>query len=328
MDIDVPALMTLLSQRRSLFHSEADFQHSLAWQIQLAHPDAEVRLETRPLPKTRLDILVLHGDQRIAIEVKYLLRRLRATIRGELFDLPDHAAHDFSRYDVVKDVVRVERLVTERIVDAGWSLTLTNDPLYWEQALRSDRVDEAFHLHDTRPLTGLLAWRPGAGSGSIRGRETPLAVGGAYNLQWRHFTTIPNATGRGTELRYLPIQVVAGQHLPTVDLAEPIAADGHPAPPPPVAPVPGAITARASVTATARDAAYLAAVEAAASSRDGTFTIEDVVALARRHGSTYADSTIRTHVSSYMCRGAPAYRPIPGRDLIRIDRGRYRLPTD
>jgi hypothetical protein len=45
----VNGAMNRLALRRPVFHSEADFQHGLAWQIQLDHPDARVRLETRPL---------------------------------------------------------------------------------------------------------------------------------------------------------------------------------------------------------------------------------------------------------------------------------------
>jgi len=37
----------LLSKERPLFHSEADFQHALAWAIHKNYPDVEVRLEKR-----------------------------------------------------------------------------------------------------------------------------------------------------------------------------------------------------------------------------------------------------------------------------------------
>jgi hypothetical protein len=34
-----------LSRERPIFHSEADFQHALAWHIHPRHPDTRVRLE-------------------------------------------------------------------------------------------------------------------------------------------------------------------------------------------------------------------------------------------------------------------------------------------
>lgn len=57
------------------FHSEADFQHSLAWHIQREHPDAAIRLETRPERGIRLDVLVDHAGERTAVELKYLSAR-------------------------------------------------------------------------------------------------------------------------------------------------------------------------------------------------------------------------------------------------------------
>ena len=40
--------MRELAQRRPIFHSEADFQHALAWEIHALHTDCQIRLE-RPV---------------------------------------------------------------------------------------------------------------------------------------------------------------------------------------------------------------------------------------------------------------------------------------
>lgn len=98
-----------------MFHSEADFQHSLAWHMKLADPAARIRLETRLVRGMRLDILVESRGRRTAIELKYLVRRFHGEIGGESFDLPDQSAHDISRYDVVKDIVRTESFVADGI---------------------------------------------------------------------------------------------------------------------------------------------------------------------------------------------------------------------
>ena len=76
---------------------------------------------------------------------------------------------------------------------------------------------------------------------------------------------------------------------------------------------------------TAHDEVLTAARELATASPDGTFTVEEVVALLRHKGSTYAESTIRTHVTSRMCANAPDHHAVVFRDLIRVDHGRYRL---
>lgn len=46
--MNVHPLMSQLAGTRPIFHSEADFQHALAWEIQNQHPQAAVRLEYRP----------------------------------------------------------------------------------------------------------------------------------------------------------------------------------------------------------------------------------------------------------------------------------------
>ena len=76
---------------------------------------------------------------------------------------------------------------------------------------------------------------------------------------------------------------------------------------------------------TARDEVLAAARTLATRSSDGTFSIEDVVALMRREGTSYKESTIRTHVVSRMCANAPDNHAVTYRDLFRTDVGRYRL---
>ena len=65
---------------------------------------------------------------------------------------------------------------------------------------------------------------------------------------------------------------------------------------------------------------------------DGTFGPQDVVEELRRRGSTYAESTIRTHVVSRMCANAPDHHARTFDDLVRVSDGRYRfrqnLPRD
>mgnify|MGYP004093375885 CR=1 FL=1 len=78
-----------LAARRPVFHSEADFQFALAWQIHTDHPAAHIRLETRPLPEEnlRLDLHVDLDGYRVAVECKYMVRELDVTVAGERFAL-------------------------------------------------------------------------------------------------------------------------------------------------------------------------------------------------------------------------------------------------
>jgi hypothetical protein len=67
LDVDVVAALSALAERRLVFHSERDFQHALAWQIQLTYPQAQIRLEPRPRRGIHLDLLVRMGERRTAL---------------------------------------------------------------------------------------------------------------------------------------------------------------------------------------------------------------------------------------------------------------------
>jgi hypothetical protein len=54
------------------------------------------------------------------------------------------------------------------------------------------------------------------------------------------------------------------------------------------------------------------------------FELADVVAEVLAVSSSYAESTIRTHITSRMCRDAPDHHATTFDDLERVDRGLYR----
>ena len=102
--LDIDGLMASLADRRKAFHSEADFQHALAWQIHEATPESQVRLEVSVIPveaqRMFLDIwLPVEG---VAIELKYKTRRLELEQDDESFALRDQSAQDQGRYDFLR----------------------------------------------------------------------------------------------------------------------------------------------------------------------------------------------------------------------------------
>lgn len=54
------------------------------------------------------------------------------------------------------------------------------------------------------------------------------------------------------------------------------------------------------------------------------FDLADVVQEVQASGSTYTESTIRTHVTSRMCSDAPDHHGTIYADLDRVESGRYR----
>lgn len=203
-------VLTKMAASRPVFHSEADFQHHLAWTLREMDPQVRVRLETRPLAGERLhlDLLLTRpaSAERVAVELKYPTRSLNLDHQGERFELRDHAALDATRHDVVKDIQRLERLVAAGAADSGWMLALSNDPGCWNAPTR-DTFDIAFRIHEGRDLAGRLEWAPGTGSSTKAGRDLPLELTGRYTLAWRPYSTVSSRSA-GT-FRVLAVQVGA-----------------------------------------------------------------------------------------------------------------------
>src|SRR5947209_13722718 len=122
--------MRSLAQHRPVFHNEADFQHALAWELRLHYPEAQVRFERRVLPNIQLDLDITSGGRRTAFELKYLTAPLAVDFGGEAFDLADQSAQDVRRYDVIRDITRIERIVVENVADVGFVIVLTNAQEY------------------------------------------------------------------------------------------------------------------------------------------------------------------------------------------------------
>lgn len=133
--MDIHAVLESLSRKRPILHNEADFQHSLAWEIR-EMVDCKIRLEQKldveQNKRTYLDILTEHEGRKTAIELKYKMRGLHTVIDGEKFSISDQGAQDTGRYDVLKDLQRIEQMVMRSLVDEGYLIFLTNDRLYYQ----------------------------------------------------------------------------------------------------------------------------------------------------------------------------------------------------
>lgn len=193
-----------LTLQRPIFHSEADFQHALAWSIHQSDPNTVIRLE---LPfrteesSEYLDLQVVNGAQSFAVELKYKTRRLTHTHAGEQFNLKQQGAQDLGRYDFLADVGRLERFVAAKRATAGCAILVTNDTSYWSEPARTGTVDQMFRLNEGRKIYGSLNWLDHASAGTMRSRENPITLTGKYTAEWRPFS-YPSKQPGG-EFRYL-----------------------------------------------------------------------------------------------------------------------------
>ena len=205
MTLDIPGLMVTLSEERPIFHSEADFQHALAWQLHKAMPNDDIRLEYKPFQNERMYLDIWLPSAGVAIELKYLTKGLEQRSRQESFALLDQGAKDIRRYDFLRDVQRLERVEADfELAEVGYAILLTNDPLYWELSSRST-IDKNFHLHEGRKITGDMTWSPKAGKGTTNGREKPIRLKCSYDCVWRDYFSFGEATNQ--QFRYLMVEV-------------------------------------------------------------------------------------------------------------------------
>ena len=173
----------------------------------MVDPGAKVRLEYRPFPEEAqaLDLRLANQDEVIAVELKHLTKALDVTVGGERFVLKNQGAYPIIAYDCFKDLERLDRFVSAGVADRGYLVVLSNDALYWKPPAQPGAGYDAFRIYDGLVLGGTLEWGERAGSGTRRGRESPLVIGGPYELHWRDYSTV--GVGLAETFRVLVVEV-------------------------------------------------------------------------------------------------------------------------
>nr|WP_302578110.1 hypothetical protein [Methanobrevibacter arboriphilus] len=191
MNFDIYLVLKELKKKRASFVSEADFQFSLAWEIQTQYPNAKIRLEY-PFnfnKSTYLDILVVLNDDLYPIELKHKTKR--------------HGAKDIGCYNFLKDITRIEKIRKEcSNFKKGYCIMLTNyksyldspreEVYYWDLRLTNKRkieknsilsFSENFALHKKFP---------------------PLKIENEYTIIWEKYSKL----NKNNEQWYLLINEV------------------------------------------------------------------------------------------------------------------------
>ncbi len=171
--IDVHSALQALALRRPVFHSEADFQHSLAWTLHELFPKSALRLE-RPVATSRgvlhVDLVLTLTDGVFVFELKYKTWGLKCLVGGEQYDLQTHGAEPIGRYDFLADVARLEAAREVLSATSSWAILLTNDSGYWSPggSAPGSPPPSASHLADVAP---------GCYSGALRRLRALCEVG-------------------------------------------------------------------------------------------------------------------------------------------------------
>lgn len=205
--LNITELLTSLAESRKVFHSEADFQHALAWHIHQSTPKPQVRLEFSILVKDRkMYVDIWLPKEKVAIELKYATRNLKLPDNEEPFALRNHGAHNHRRYDFLKDIHRLELMCSKsEFCKAGHAVLLTNDQLYWDLPKRTDTTDSAFRVHEGQEIKGELDWATHTSPGTKRGRKESIQLRDSYCLHWQDYSCFHGE--QHGKFRYLAVSV-------------------------------------------------------------------------------------------------------------------------
>lgn len=189
--IEIRELLDIIASKRPFFHSEADFQHTFAWELHQKLPNASVRLEFPVRVKNQyiyIDVWIENQDEILAVELKYKTRDLSISFENKRYQLKNQSAQDCGRYDFIKDIQRLEHMSSEQSNFIGYAILLTNDSSYWTKPANHETVDADFRIHDGRVIEGVLNWGVNASDGTKKGREQALVLKNKYVVQWEDFS--------------------------------------------------------------------------------------------------------------------------------------------
>jgi hypothetical protein len=205
--MDIMKIIESLRSKRPIYHSEADFQFTLAWEIQVHYPDALVRIEyPAPYnPNKYIDVVVWIGQNIYPIELKYKTKKLEVISSGEKYYLKNHGAQDLGNYDYIKDICRLEEF-SEKMdyFREGFAIWLTNDQFYWNEPRNPNVGYLQFSVHNKSIIEGSLSWGPSMGQGSTRGRDEVLTLKNRYEVSWNDYSDLGIPDGI---LRYALLKV-------------------------------------------------------------------------------------------------------------------------
>lgn len=196
---ELQILLSHLANKRKCFHSEADFQHALAWEVDKSR--YEVRLGVPKMiddDKAHIDIQIKNASGKFCfLELKYKTAKGIFIDNNETFNLKNHGAEDFSRQDFIKDIWRLESLSPSH----GYAIFLTNEGLYWDQRRMRGGNADAFRIHQGKILENNFAFRDPDRDGTPDKRRDAIKLRNRYVCSWELYSN------PGCEFKFLIVPV-------------------------------------------------------------------------------------------------------------------------
>ncbi|MFZ4740344.1 MAG: hypothetical protein ACOYLE_04190 [Bacteroidales bacterium] len=195
---EIMDVLKQLSKKRSIFHSEADFQHELAIILREIYSPKYLRLE-KPMSidekDKHLDIYIETIDnKRIAIELKYRTKFFHEVIYNEVYSLKNHSATGSARYSFIKDISRIEKMRKDRLIDFGYAIILTNDTAIYKTEKNPSERQKRLYLMEGKELEGEIGFDipDDKTKEQIKKqygeKQFPINLSGTYKIKWLDFS--------------------------------------------------------------------------------------------------------------------------------------------
>ena len=204
--LDIHKLMNTLAAERPIFHSRKDFHSSIVETLARIYPGCGVMAEYNHLADDQSQLNVWAPGLTAEIRLRYATGYIRTRLQQESFALRHQGAQDRGRYSFLRDVERIERVVSEiSKVRSGVAVLLTNDHLYWQPPTKINPVDIDFRVHNGAILSGTLDWTEEASEGTKESMDQPIVLHGAYEMGWRSYSDL--RSDKNSQFRYLAVEV-------------------------------------------------------------------------------------------------------------------------
>ena len=209
------SILSNISNERSVFYSEADFQHTLGLHLS-KDKDCDVRLETpfeishfvkESDKKLKVELDIFLPKEKVGIELKYKTKVGTFEEHGETFKLKQHGAQNLARFDFFDDIRRLQLLKKHKKIEKGYAIFLTNDPLYWEPIKRKN-FSSNFSMEDKRVIMSNtnLGWtgNPSEGSVTIKrlSPNNPIFIENNHQFNWYQYSQIEKSS-----FKYLIVEI-------------------------------------------------------------------------------------------------------------------------
>lgn len=203
-------VMAHLAKQRAIFHDEYHFRAWLARSIQQKLADSELpELEFTGFYSekgNKLDMQFSYGGKQVAVETKFkkgpLAKGRPFPYESDWYFAPKSGTpDDISRYEFLRDIMRLESKALSDDNTIGCCLLLTNSQGMWKPAIKNDANDIQFRIdhgikHDT------LEWLRKPPRNTLK---DPIQLLGKYSMVWRFFSRIPHI--KNAEFWYLLVIV-------------------------------------------------------------------------------------------------------------------------